>query len=248
MFHRLLIIALLSAISAKAQRFRVLALAEAGGHHTAYTKAAQMYLSRLAADSQFTVTYIRNTDSITVQYLDQFHLFLQLDYPPYGWKPAAEKAFIHYLEEGRGGWVGFHHASLLGEFDGFPLWTWFYRFMGEIRFKDYIADFADGEVRVEDRQHPVMQGLPEKFIIRKEEWYTYDKSPRTTVHVLAAVNENSYSPPGSKKMGDHPVIWTNPRIKARNVYIFMGHAPELFNNNDYTKLFSNALFWAAGNH
>jgi len=59
------------------------------------------------------------------------------------------------------------------------------------------------------------------------------------------VNENSYSPDTKTKMGDHPVIWSNERYKARNIYIFMGHHPELFQNQAFTTIFKNSLFWAA---
>jgi len=126
------------------------------------------------------------------------------------------------------------------------MWQWFSDFMGDIRWKNYIATFASGKVNVEDRKHPVMKGVPASFTIKKEEWYTYDKSPRPNVHVIASVDESSYSPATDIKMGDHPVVWTNPNVKARNVYIFMGHSPILFDNQAYTRLFSNALFWAAG--
>ncbi|HEX3385781.1 MAG TPA: ThuA domain-containing protein, partial [Mucilaginibacter sp.] len=71
------------------------------------------------------------------------------------------------------------------------------------------------------------------------------KSPRPNVHVIASVDENSYVPNSDVKMGDHPVIWTNKQVKARNVYIFMGHSPELFDNEAYKRIFSNAIFWAA---
>ena len=126
------------------------------------------------------------------------------------------------------------------------MWNWFHDFMGGIRFKDYIADFAAANVNVEDKNHPVMKGLPPTFNIEKDEWYTYDKSPRPNVHVIASVDESSYVPDRPQKMGDHPVIWTNEHMKARNVYIFMGHAPELFQNKYYTTLFRNAIFWEAG--
>jgi type 1 glutamine amidotransferase len=81
--------------------------------------------------------------------------------------------------------------------------------------------------------------------VQKEEWYTYDKSPRPNVHVLASVDESSYQPDSGTKMGDHPVIWTNQYMGARNVYIFMGHSPILFDDWVYRKIFSNAIFWAA---
>jgi type 1 glutamine amidotransferase len=91
-----------------------------------------------------------------------------------------------------------------------------------------------------------MKDIPESFVIPKEEWYTYDKSPRPNVHVLASVDESSYSPASDIKMGDHPVIWTNDHMTARNVYIFMGHGPDLFENKSFTTIFRNAINWAGG--
>jgi type 1 glutamine amidotransferase len=91
-----------------------------------------------------------------------------------------------------------------------------------------------------------VKNIPSSFLITKEEWYTWDKNPRPNVHVIANVDESSYSPPSDIKMGDHPVIWTNESCKARNIYIFMGHHPDLFRNQAYTALVRNAIFWAAG--
>ncbi|WP_218150309.1 glycosyl hydrolase family 18 protein [Chitinophaga arvensicola] len=226
--------------------FSALVLYEGGGHHVDFSKAAKGWLTQLAAEKHFNLTFINNTDSIDDAYLKKYQLFIQLDYAPYNWKPAAAAAFERYIDEGRGGWIGFHHATLLGEFDGFPMWNWFYNFMGGIRFKNYIPDFADGKVTVEDKKHPVMKGITSPFTIQKDEWYTYDKSPRAQVHVLATVDENSYVPASDRKMGDHPVVWTNEHYKAKNVYIFMGHGPSLLDNPAYVQLFRNAIFWAAG--
>jgi type 1 glutamine amidotransferase len=201
----------------------------------------------LAADSNFTIDYILKTDSINEAFLAKYQLFIHLDYPPYGWTSAAMAAFKDYIEKGKGGWIGLHHATLLGEFDGYPIWPWFADFMGGIKFKDYIPTFAAAQVKVEDAQHPCMKNLPLQFIINKEEWYTWDKSPRSNVHVLASVNESSYVPNSGIKMGDHPVVWTNEHFRARNIYIFMGHGPDLLENKFYTTLLTNAIFWAAGN-
>ncbi|PLK44840.1 glycosyl hydrolase [Emticicia sp. TH156] len=227
-------------------RFRVLALAESTGHHIQYSARAKVWLNQLAADSNFTIDYLQNTDTIDEDLLSHYQLFIQLDYPPYGWREKAAAAFVKYIEQGKGGWIGFHHATLLGEFDGYPMWQWFSDFMGGIRYQNYIATFVAGEVNNEDKQHPVMKGVPGNFRISMEEWYTYHKSPRPNVHVIASVDENSYTPNTPIKMGDHPVIWTNPAMKARNVYIFMGHSPELFDNEAYKTLFKNAVFWAVG--
>jgi type 1 glutamine amidotransferase len=229
----------------KQPRFSVLALYENGGHHILFSQRAKIWLDKLAADSNFFVEYITSTRNITDTFLNRFQLFLQLDYVPYGWSDTARQAFQQYMAEKSHGWLGFHHASLLGEFDGYPIWDWFSNFMGGIKWKDYIPSFAEATVHVEEPSHPCMKGIPSSFVIKKDEWYTYDKSPRPNVHVIASVDESSYIPFSAIKMGDHPVIWSNERFPARNLYIFMGHSPDLFDNPAYTTLFKNAIFWTA---
>lgn len=225
--------------------FRIVVLFENRGHHLEFTNAAQPWLNKLAKEKNLTIDYITKTDAIDEAFLKNCHLFIQLDYVPYGWKEKAQKAFIKYMEEGWGGWIGLHHASLLGDFDGYKMWPWFYHFMGDVQYKNYIATFAKADVQIEDTTHPIVKNLPKIFTIEKEEWYTYDKSPRPGVHVIASVNESSYSHDTDIKMGDHPVIWSNSKFPGRNVYIFTGHSPLLFQNNAFTTLFTNAIAWAA---
>lgn len=225
--------------------FKVVAIAEKGGIHKPFVDAAKIWLAQEAIADGFTVDYIDDTSKIDDAFLSQYRLFIQLNFPPYAWTPTAMAAFQRYIEEGRGGWIGFHHATLLGEFDGYPMWPWFSSFMGGIRFTQYIPTFVNGTVTVEAPGHPVMRNLPDHFLIENEEWYTYDKSPRPNVRVLASVDEGSYSPASAIRMGDHPVVWTNEHVKARNVYIFMGHHGELFQNSAFTTLFHNSILWAA---
>ncbi len=232
---------------APAPKFHVIALAETNSIHKPFVDAAKGWLSRESISDGFAIDYISNTDPIDEKFLSQYQLFIQLDYPPYGWTQTAQTAFISYIEQGKGGWIGFHHAALLGEFDGYPMWDWFSKFMGGIRYKDYIATFATATVKVEAPEHPVMKGVPATFVIDREEWYTWNKSPRPNVKVLATVDESTYSPDSTLKMGgDHPVVWSNENMKARNVYIFMGHRAEHFNNPAYTTMVHNAILWAAG--
>lgn len=88
-----------------------------------------------------------------------------------------------------------------------------------------------------------MQNLPATFPLPDDEWYTYDRSPRPQVHVLATVDEASYDPASDIRMGDHPVVWVNEAKTARNVYIQMGHSPKLLDCPAFTTLFSNAIRW-----
>lgn len=226
--------------------FKALVLTERGGQHGAFVNAGLEWLQERAREDNFTFDVLEKTDAINDAFLAQYQVFIQLNYPPYAWTSDAAAAFEKYIDQGRGGWVGFHHATLLGEFDGYPMWTWFHNFLGGIRFKNYIASLVRGTVTVEDAGHPCMKGVPSSFPVEKEEWYTYDRSPRPNVHVLARVDESSYEPASDITMGDHPVIWTNAKVKARNVYIFMGHGPGLFQNQAYTTLVRNSILWAAG--
>ena len=222
---------------------KVLVLFENKGHHKAFTDRAIPWLRQLSNDDHFELTTLNSVDSINSEFFDQFNLVFQLDYVPYGWPAPAREALIHYLGQGKGSWIGLHHAGLLGKFDGYPMWEWFSGFMGNIQYKNYVAGFAGGTVVNEDNTHPVMKDIPDTFRIAKEEWYTWDKSPRPRVRVLASVDEKSYSPDSDIKMGDHPVIWTNADAKTKNLYIFMGHDPSLFDNLQYTHLLRNAIQW-----
>ncbi|WP_184543040.1 ThuA domain-containing protein [Mucilaginibacter sp. FT3.2] len=224
-------------------RFKAIAIAENGGGHARFDSAARIWLNKLAIDSNFTIDYISDTKPITKKYLKQYQLFIQLDYPPYPWQKEAQEAFTDYLKHNKGGWIGVHHPTLLGVFDGYPMWQWYSQFMGGIEFKDCIHGGTTALLTVEDSGHPALKNLPHTFNT-KDEWYTYNKSPRPNVHVLASINEDTYIPKINIKMGDHPVIWTNDKIRAKNIYIAMGHFPELFNDDNFTTLFRNSIFWA----
>lgn len=227
--------------------YRVLVLTESAGQHKPFSDAALKWLVDESKVQNLQIQVLNNTRLLAQkEVLDGTDLFIQLDFPPYTWPKEAEQNFINYINEGRGGWIGFHHATLLGEFDGYPMWQWFSDFMGGIRFQSYIAALADGTVVVEDKEHPVMKNVDASFVLRDDEWYTYDKSPRPNVRVLAHVDESTYSPVSDVKMGDHPVVWVNEKVKARNVYFQMGHSPKLFKSEDFTTMLHNAISWTLG--
>lgn len=235
-------------LSCQPEPTRVLVLYENAGHHKPFSAAVLPWLREVASQENLLLTEVYNPKDFNAEYLDGFDVVVQLDYAPYGWPEEAVEAFEEYVDEGRGGWVGFHHASLLGEFDGFPMWPWFSELLGGIRYENYIADLTDGTVSVEDASHPVMAGVPATFVIQDDEFYTYDKDPRNCpdVHVLATVDEDSYTLDTPVKMGDHPVVWTNTAKKGRNVYFQFGHSPKLADNEAFRTLLLNAIHWTAG--
>ena len=234
-------------LSCQQEPSRILVLYEGAGHHKDFSDAVLPWLRDISGKENFVLTEITNTKGIDDAYLDGFDVVVQLDYAPYGWPEKAVEAFERYIDEGRGGWVGLHHASLLGEFDGFPMWSWFSELLGGIRYENYIAEKKDGTVHVEDASHPVMAGLPSSFVVRDDEFYTYDRNPRANpdIHVLATVDENSYTLDTPVKMGDHPVIWTNTAKKGRNIYFQFGHSPLLGEDENFKTLMLNAIRWAS---
>jgi len=222
---------------------KVLVLTERGGLHEPFVAAALKWLTAFAQEQQLQLKVINHPREITPEELAGYPLFIQLNYPPYNWTPQMMQAFEKYIDEGQGSWIGFHHATLLGTFDGYPMWNWFSEFMGGIQFKNYVAKKATANVRVEAVRHPVMKGLPKVFSIPDDEWYTFDKNPRSHVTVLANVDENSYQPASDIRMGDHPVIWCNEKKKAKNVYFLMGHGAGLLKTEAFTKMVTNAILW-----
>lgn len=243
---RLLALALLltTVVSCHDESKNILVLTERGGIHEPFVEAGLQWLDSLSSVKNYRLTVINDTETMSHQSLRDFDLILQLNYPPYMWTDEASSSFIDYVEDGWGAWIGFHHASLLGEFDGYPMWKWASEFLGDIVYENYIPERSDGKVRVEAPNHPIMHGVPDSFIIYDDEWYIYDKSPRSNVTVLANVDEDSYTADTKVKMGDHPVIWVNPAVAARNIYFQMGHSPKLFYNRNFTRMLENAIAWS----
>ncbi|MBA6411901.1 ThuA domain-containing protein [Parahaliea sp. F7430] len=159
-------------------------------------------------------------------------------------------AFQRWLEQG-GGWLGIHAAG-----DGsHKAWPWYMENLIGAKFTAHIMgpQFQTARVLVEDEQHPLMLGLPSEWE-HEEEWYSWESSPRVNgFHVLATVDEDSYSPvvklfnkERSLRMDDHPVIWSNCVGKGRSIYSALGHSAESFDQSEHRKLLENALAWTLG--
>jgi type 1 glutamine amidotransferase len=241
-----------------APRFNVLVIAELRdpNHpdrdeiHRPYVEAAKAWLGRLAADSNFAVSYLESPNSITDSTLEHVAVVWQMNFTPFRWNATAKAALEKYLDGGSGAWLGDHHAGLYGAAVTSETWPWFLdNLLGGINYENYISKFASGIVRVENTAHPVFRNVPASFPVTTEEWYVWDRSPRARVHVLASVDESTYEfvdvSQRGIRMGDHPVVWTNDELAGRNLYVFMGHHPNLFANAAYTTLLTNSIMWLA---
>ncbi|MEO5977355.1 MAG: ThuA domain-containing protein [Chryseolinea sp.] len=215
-------------------------LSKAKDHNMMMT-AAVPFLKGIASASNFSVDISDDTSLLNNANLLKYSVLVQLQEAPFDMS-AAQQAAVQKFVDGGKGWVGIHAAGLTGkEFVGEDkvYWQWFEDLMGGVVYSPHPA-FQKGTVIVEDRNNPITKGLPERFEI-SDEWYEFDKSPRPNVHVLAIADEKSYKQ--NKPMGDHPIIWTNPKFR-RMVYIGIGHDVSMCTDPNFTKLVTNSIVWA----
>jgi type 1 glutamine amidotransferase len=239
----LLLILPIGSVQAQAS-FKVLAITSKAKDHRAMMACAKPFLEAMGANHHFSVDVSDDTSLVNTHNLAQYAVVIMLQEAPFDMSGDQQKAVQAFVEQG-GGWVGIHAAGLTGKQFGsghpsYHYWQWFEEFMGGVVYSPH-PKFQPGVVIVEDRTHPVTRNLPEKFQI-SDEWYEFDKSPRPNVHVLARADESSYHQ--NKPMGDHPIIWTNPRYD-RMVYIGIGHDASLCSDPNFGILIRDAIRWAA---
>lgn len=221
---------------------QVLVVASDDPDHDKMIAASQPFFKKLAEQHHFRIDFTRDATALTEDNLAKYQVFIQLHLAPFDMTQAQQFAVQQFISKGKG-WIGLHAAGLTGKqflTPGMPYWKWFEQLMGNVIYSPHPA-IQQGSVVVEDREHPVTKNLPVSFSIR-DEWYEFDKSPRPNVQVLATANEKTYRP--AKPMGDHPIIWTNPKYD-RALYIGVGHDASVCADSNFTVLIRDAIRWAA---
>ncbi len=111
------------------------------------------------------------------------------------------------------------HAAADTEYD----WP-FYGGLAGAYFDSHPA-IQPATVRVEDRAHPATAHLDGAWN-RTDEWYNYRTNPRERAHVLATLDESTYS--GGNMNGDHPLSWCQEYRGGRAFYTGAGHTKESY--------------------
>jgi len=151
-------------------------------------------------------------------------------------RSSQRRALEGFIRRG-GGFVGVHAAS-----DTRGGWPWYERLVGA-RFKRHAPGTARATVRVEDRSTAATRGLPAAWQ-RTDEWYDFRSNPRARVHVLATVDESTYT--GGTMGPDHPIAWCHRYDGGRSVYTAMGHTKESYAEPRYAGHLLGAIEMAAG--
>jgi len=150
---------------------------------------------------------------------------------------AQQAAFEGYIRAG-GGYVGVHAAA-----DTEYSWPWYGELVGAY-FNSHPAN-QNAKVDVIDRAHPSTSHLQAAWT-RFDEWYNYRSSPRQKVHVLAELDESSYSPGGGAMGDDHPIAWCRNFDGGRTWYTGMGHTLQSYADSAFRGHLAGGILWAAG--
>jgi HEAT repeat protein/type 1 glutamine amidotransferase len=190
-----------------------------------------------------------------------------LDYSGDEWSQAAKTAFVDYVRSG-GGVVVYHAAN-----NTFSGWEEYNRIIGiggwdgrdetsgpYVYWKDgqVVRDESPGiggqhttvydfEVVNRDMSHPIIRGLPEKWMHAQDELYGLLRGPAENLHVLAT----AYSDPSHLGTGRHePVLFTVQFGEGRIFHTVLGHAggeqpPKALECVGFIVTFQRGAEWAA---
>lgn len=148
---------------------------------------------------------------------------------------GQQAAFQRYIASGRG-FVGVHSAS-----DTEYGWPWYWELVGAY-FKSHPA-VQPATVAVADRVHPSTRELPPGWS-RTDEWYNFQSNPRGRLHVLATVDEATYS--GGEMGADHPIAWCHFYSGGRAWYTALGHTRESYSEPLFLQHLLGGIQFAAG--
>ena len=178
------------------------------------------------------------------------------------WPKATQDALVQYMTNG-GGLVIIHAAD-----NAFPNWVAWNEMIGlggwggrneksgpYVYWKDgkIVRDETPGPggmhgqqveyvVTARDTQHPIMKGLPDKWLHVKDELYSRLRGPAKNMTVLAtSVQDTATGGTGR----DEPVLFTISYGKGRIFHQAMGHAPEQMRCVGFIVTTQRGTEWAA---
>jgi cytochrome c len=147
---------------------------------------------------------------------------------------TQQAAFERFIRAG-GGFVGVHSAADT-EYD----WPFYGGLIGA-----YFAghpDIQNATIQIEDAADPTTAGLP-RIWTRRDEWYNFRNNPRSSVTVLATLDERTYT--GGSMALDHPIMWSHTYEGGRAWYTAGGHTAESFSEPLFVDHLGKAILWAA---
>ncbi|KAI1407652.1 glycosyl hydrolase [Hypoxylon sp. FL1857] len=216
-------------------KFAVFVMSKTAGYRHESIAARIDGVSQLGISSgAFTVDASEDASQINVENLSKYAvvIFLQTSGD---FLSKGELAALQTYVRGGGGFVGIHCAAA-----GMTTEPWYGELIGAV-FTDHPAP-QHGVLTVENRDHVIVSGLPEKWEWF-DEWYNFNVNPRAKVNVLLSINEKAYK--GGKMGEDHPLAWCREFDGGRSFYTSLGHFNEAYNDREFMDHLLKGILWAA---
>ncbi len=214
-----------------------------GFRHEEAIPAARRSIAAIAERNGWFVFPTENAAVFNDEQLARFDVVFGNNITGANWTEEQKAAFIRW-SEGGGGFVGVHGAAGTR----FRYWDWYTDvLLGGGRFIGHPVNpqFQEATVRIEMPAHPIVAHFGASFV-HTDEWYSFESSPRRHgSHVLATLDESSYTPGDGLEMGeDHPIIWIACPGLGRSFYSALGHRADSYEREDHERMLEEALRWA----
>ena len=215
--------------------YDVLVFSKTAGFRHDSIPAGVQAVRDLGAANGFTVTATEDAAAFTTANLANYEAVVFMSTTGDVLNASQQTAFESYIRGG-GGYVGVHAAADT-EYD----WPFYGNLVGAY-FASHPA-IQPADIVVEDRAHAATAHLPSRWH-RTDEWYNYRTNPRTSAHVLASLDESTYS--GGGMGADHPIAWCKPFEGGRSFYTGSGHTQESYADPAFRNHLLGGIRWAAG--
>nr|WP_159470668.1 ThuA domain-containing protein [Dyadobacter sp. 3J3] len=205
---------------------RVLIFSKTAGFRHGSIGAGKVAIAKLGTENGFSVDTTENAALFTEKNLRKYSAVIFLNTTGNVLNDNQQEAFEHYIQAG-GGYLGIHAATDT-EYD----WQWYNKLAGAY-FASHPGNpnVQNGEAYVVNREHPSMEGFPDRWKI-KDEFYDF-KTFNSQVTVLVKIDEKSYK---DGKMGkDHPMSWYHEFDGGKAFYTNFGHEDATFENPVFLK-------------
>ncbi|MFJ8601830.1 ThuA domain-containing protein [Streptomyces shenzhenensis] len=223
------------ASSHPAEGKRVLVFSKTAGFRHDSIPEGITAVRELGTDGGFAVDATEDAGAFTAKNLRRYEAVVFLSTTGDVLDAAQQRAFEGYIRQG-GGYVGVHAAADT-EYD----WA-FYGGLAGAYFQSHPA-IQPATVDVEDRGHPATSDLAQTWD-RTDEWYNYRSNPRERAHVLASLDESSYT--GGTMNGDHPIAWCQDYQGGRAFYTGGGHTKESYAEPAFRQHLLGGIRWVIG--
>src|SRR5262245_28670691 len=226
----------LAAGSHAASSYKVLVFsATAGFRHDSITNGIAA-IQALGSTNGFTVDATENATAFSDANLAQYKAVIFLSTTGDVLTNSAQETALQNFVRAGGGWVGIHSAA-----DTEYSWSWYGGLLGAY-FASHPA-IQSATVKVIDPVDPSTSMLPRRWV-RTDEWYNFQTNPRGSVHVLATLDESTYS--GGANGYDHPIAWSHDYDGGRAWYTAGGHTPESYSEPLFLAHLLGGIKYAAG--